>query len=103
MPNQNTLDNPNDIALREQSRQQRLAQGKADAARREQEKNVGPAKYYEPFTFRFRKIKPHPSFGGLWELAVLKKDGKVEEIIKDADALPECLDAISNIFANKGY
>ena len=33
----------------------------------------------------------------------MKKDGKVEEVIMDADALPYVLEAIGNIFTNKGF
>lgn len=95
-----TLDNPNDNALREQMRQQRVAAGAAFA---ERAKELPPAtQYSEPFTFRFRKIE-NGSFAGLWELAVLKPNGKVDEIVTDADALPNVLEAIGNIFANRGY
>ncbi len=99
MPEQRTLDNPNDIAIRETQKQQRLEQG-ATVARANTHQPV--IKYDVPFTFRFRQIK-NGSFSGLWELCAMKANGKVDEVITDADSLPEVLDAIGNIFANKGY
>lgn len=102
MADQRTLDNPNDIAIREQQRQQRLAQGQ-EIARRQAEPQKKP-EYSDAFIFRFRKHKGG-SFAGLWELSVMKHNQplKVEEIIFDANALPECLEAIGNIFANRGF
>ena len=100
MPENRTLDNPNDIAIREQQKQQRLAHGAALAAKAK-EPQPKP-EFSESFTFRFRKIKGG-SFSGLWELAAMRLDGKVDEIITDADSLPEVLESIANIFANKGY
>lgn len=97
-----TLDNPNDVAIREQQAQQRLAQGKALAEAKAHEKEIPPTKYSEPFIFRFRQIK-NGSFSGLWELCALKSNGKVDELIVDANSLPEVLDTIGNIFANRGY
>lgn len=102
MPEQRTLDNPNDIAIRESQKIQRLEQGRSIAERAAAEKKNVIKQYSESFTFRFRKIK-NGSFSGLWELAALKKDGKVDEIITDADALPNVLEAIGNIFANRGF
>lgn len=97
-----TLDNPNDIAIREQQRQQRLAM----AAQKPRATEIQPdqIEYDSPFIFRFRKIK-NGSFAGLWELAVMnpKRPEKVDEIVFDANALPECLEAIGNIFANRGF
>lgn len=103
MSQQRVLDNPNDIAIREQQKQYRLEQGAADAKRKAEEKAL-VTEYSESFTFRFRKIK-NGSFSGLWELAALKSDpkAKVDEIISDADALPHVLEAIGNIFANRGF
>lgn len=91
---------PEELAIREQQRQYRLAQGKA----LDEQKKVTAEKieYWDPFTFRFRKIK-NGSFAGLWELAAMKPGGKVEEIVVDADSLPNILDAVGNIFANRGY
>lgn len=99
-----TLDNPNDVAIREQQKQQRLAQGQATKERQARDANPEPLQFEQPFTFRFRKIK-NTSFAGLWELAVMKPGDpkKVDELIFDANALPECLEAIGNIFANRGY
>lgn len=102
MPEQRTLDNPNDIAIRESQKVQRLEQGRQDATRREAEKNSPPKEYSEAFIFRFRQIK-NGSFAGLWELCVLRKDGRVDETVMDADSLPNALEAIGNIFANRGF
>lgn len=99
MPDQRTLDNPNDIAIREQQKQQRLEMGRAADTRNQKQE---PRKYSEAFTFRFRQVK-NGSFAGLWELAAMKPNGKVDELIVDADALPNVLDLIGNIFANKGF
>ena len=103
MPDHRTLDNPNDVAIREQQRQQRLAQGKAIAEKAEVDKNAPKPEYEQPFYFRFRRIKTG-SFSGLWELAVMRphRPEAIDELIFDANALPECLDAIGNIFANRG-
>ena len=60
------------------------------------------AEYGDPFIFRFQRYK-NTSFQGLWRLEILNRHGKVEETITDADALPNILEAIGNIFANKGY
>lgn len=102
MAEQRTLDNPNDIAIREQQRLQRLEQGRELERRRIAEKDLKPKEYSDAFTFRFRKIK-NGSFSGLWELSVMKANGKVDEIITDADSLPNVLEMIGNIFANKGF
>ena len=99
MPEQKTLDNPNDIALRDIQKKVRLAQMQNPP----RANTIQPPKEYsEAFTFRFRQIK-NGSFSGLWELAAMKKTGKIDQIIIDADSLPEVLEAIGNIFANRGY
>lgn len=91
---------PEELQIREQQRQQRLAIGH----QLEEDKKIEqePRVFLEPFTFRFRKIS-NGSFAGLWELAAMRSSGKVDEIIIDADSLPNILDAVGNIFANKGY
>lgn len=91
---------PEELQIREQQKQYRLAQGKAMEAQAAEPKE--PTEYWEPFTFRFRKIKSG-SFAGLWELAAMKPSGKVDELIIDADSLPNVLDAVGNIFANRGF
>lgn len=58
--------------------------------------------YSDPFIFRFQKYT-NTSFAGLWRLEILNKFGKIEETITDADALPNALEAIGNIFANRGF
>lgn len=102
MPEQRTLDNPNDIAIREVQRQERLAQGAVLAKRAAEDKKAKPIEYAHTFTFRFRQVN-NGSFAGLWELCVMKANGKVDERITDADSLPNVLDAIGNIFANRGF
>lgn len=100
MPEQRTVDTPNDMNIREQQKIQRLAQGKAIA---EQSKVLPARGVFSPaYTFRFRQWK-NTQFSGLWELAALNREGKVEKIISDADSLPELLESISNIFANAGF
>lgn len=99
MSEQRVIDNPNDVAIREQQKQQRLEMGRAVDVRNQQEV---VRKYSEPYCFRFRQIK-NGSFSGLWELCAMKTNGKVDELIVDADALPNVLDMIGNIFANKGF
>lgn len=99
MPEAKTVDTPNDVNIRAQQAEQRLAQGKALAA---SAKVMAKPEYARPYTFRFRQWK-NTQFSGLWELAVLNREGKVEELITDADSLPELLESIANIFANKGY
>lgn len=100
MANQRTLDNPNDIAIREQQKQQRLEMGRQIDSRNAEKQP--PMEYSEAFTFRLRKIK-NGSFAGLWELCAVRPNGRVDEVITDADALPNVLDMIGNIFANKGF
>lgn len=51
-------------------------------------------------TFRFRK-HVGGNFAGLWELAVVR-DGKVEQVISDADGLMFCIDNLSQIMENLG-
>lgn len=99
MPENRTLDNPNDIAIREDQKRLRLEMGRAES--RVKDKRL-IRQYSESFIFRFRKIR-NGSFAGLWELCALNKKGEVEETITDADALPYVLDSIGNIFANKGF
>ena len=98
MPDLRTLDNPNDVAIREDQKRIRLAHSHT-ASRAPKD---APIEYGPAFTFRFRQIR-NGSFSGLWELCAMKPNGKMDELIKDADALPEILDAIGNIFANRGY
>lgn len=100
MPDMQVRVRPEELAIREQQKQYRLAQGKKleeDANAKEE-----PRRFSEPFTFRFRKIQ-NGSFMGLWELTAMKPSGKVDELVIDADSLPNILDAVGNIFANKGY
>jgi len=97
---QRMVDNPNDVAIREQQKQQRLEMGRQIDSR--QANDQPKIEYSDAFTFRFRKIK-NGSFSGLWELCAMKPNGKVEEVITDADALPYVLESIGNIFANKGF
>ncbi len=94
-----TVDTPGDLAIREQQKQQRLAMGKAVDSRNTAQP---PIEYSPPFTFRFRQVK-NGSFSGLWELSAMKPNGKLDELIIDADSLPEVLERIGNIFANMGY
>lgn len=61
-----------------------------------------PAEYTDAFIFKFRMYK-NTSFHGLWRLEILNKFGQVEETITDADTLPNALEAIGNIFANRGF
>jgi hypothetical protein len=51
--------------------------------------------------FRLSKHVDGP-FPGLWELAVMKPDGTVDEIISDADMLQYCLDNLHQVLENKG-
>lgn len=102
MADPRTLDNPNDISIRETQKRFRLAQGEALAREAEARKKIPPREYSDGFIFQFRKVK-NGSFAGLWELSALKKNGKVDEVITDADTLPNVLDMIGNIFANKGF
>lgn len=90
---------PEQEAMRKEQARVRL-----DMARRTAELNAPQpaAEYSDPFIFRFRKYK-NTSFAGLWRLEVLNRFGQVEETITDADALPNALEAIGNIFANKGF
>jgi len=97
-----TLDNPNDIAIREEQKRHRLEQGRALLVKAEADKHVPPKEYSESFTFRFRQIK-NGSFAGLWELCAMRGNGKVDELIMDADSLPNVLESIGNIFANRGF
>jgi hypothetical protein len=99
VPEARTVDTPNDINIRESQRLQRLAQGKALEG---QKKTLDKPDWGPAFTFRFRQYKS-TQFSGLWELAAMRLDGKVDEIITDADSLPEVLESIANIFANRGY
>jgi len=99
-PEQRVIDNPNDIAIREMQRLQRLEMGKKIAA--DNEKILAKNQYREPFYFRFRQHK-NDNFGGLWELAVVDHKGKVDEVITDADTLSSALEAISRIFENAGF
>ena len=57
--------------------------------------------FEEPLIFRFKMWK-NTQFSGLWRLEVLNRQGKVDGVICDADALPNVLEAIGNIFANRG-
>ena len=100
MPDQRTVDTPNDMNIRESQAAQRLAQGKVLAT--QTKKTLDKPDWGPAFTFRFRQYKS-TQFSGLWELAAMRLDGKVDEIIADADSLPEVLESIANIFANKGY
>lgn len=99
-PEQRVIDNPNDIAIRELQRQQRLEMGKT--IEKNNAKVISSNKFREPFYFRFRQHKDD-NFGGLWELAVVDNKGKVDEVITDADTLSSVLDAISRIFENAGF
>lgn len=99
MPEARTVDNPNDVNIRAQLAEQRLAQGKAFAAI---PKDIQKAEYSKAYIFRFRQWK-NTQFSGLWELAALDRSGKVEEIVTDADSLPELLESLANIFANMGF
>lgn len=98
----NVLDNPNDIAIREEQRRVRVEQGQALIKKTEEEQNQPAREYSEPFLFRFRQVKSGP-FGGLWELAVMKPNGKIDEMVTDADALPNVLALLENIFINRGF
>lgn len=97
---QSTVDTPNDMNIREDQKRLRLELN----ARQKELASVEqpPYVFSEAYTFRFRQFG-NTNFSGLWELAILDKKGHVEEIVTDADALPNCLEMISNIFANKGF
>lgn len=99
MSEQRTIDTPNDIAMRQEQARVRLEQGRSIAGH---PTRLAKPEFNPSFTFRFRQYRT-TQFSGLWELAAIGRDGKVEEIITDADSLPEVLEAIGNIFANKGY
>lgn len=86
--------------MRKNQAQTRLALGATIAARDHQAQPE--AKYTEAFIFRFRMYE-NTTFHGLWRLEILNKFGQVEETITDADSLPNALEAIGNIFANKGF
>jgi hypothetical protein len=100
VPEIQTRVTPQEMGLREKQKQERLAIGATIAE--EAKKSDAPREYTDPFIFRFRKIK-NGSFAGLWELSAMKATGKVDEIVIDADSLPNILDAVGNIFANRGF
>lgn len=57
-------------------------------------------------TFRLRQHKgtpEFPSFNGLWELAMVDKNGKLEQILEDANDLTSCLDHIQGRFEEAGF
>lgn len=91
---------PAQEAMRLEQARVRLEQGRAAAVRANVKEPA--AEFSEPFIFRFKMFK-NTGFSGLWRLEVLNKFGKVEEMICDADTLPNTLEAIGNIFVNKGY
>lgn len=55
-------------------------------------------------TYNF-KLRQHISgnFPGLWELSLINKEGKVEKMISDADALPYCLENLQGELENDGF
>jgi hypothetical protein len=53
------------------------------------------------FTFRLTRHKDG-GFKGLWELAMLDGNGKLIEVIDDANALPYCVDNIQGVLENSG-
>lgn len=56
----------------------------------------------QQFTFRLRRHKGG-SFSGLWELSMLNKNGGVEKLLKDADALGYCIDDIQGVMEAGGF
>lgn len=94
-----TVETPIDAQIREEMKRQRIEAGAALSSRPDK---IRGAKFIEPFTFRFRQYK-NTQFAGLWELSAIRQDGSVEQIITDADALPNVLNLIGNIFENKGF
>ncbi len=97
---QQTVDTPQDMGIREDQKRVRLELSKRqhDLATAEQD----PVVFSESLTFRFRQFR-NTNFAGLWELCALDKRGNVIEKITDADALPNVLELIGNIFANRGF
>lgn len=100
MGHQQTVDTPTDIGIREDQLRLRKEMNQADVKRSADKQ--APHEFKEPFTFRLRQHK-NTQFSGLWELAVLDAKGRVETIITDGDALPNALEAIANIFSNRGF
>lgn len=97
---QQTVDTPNDTNIRADQMRVR----KEMLARQNELNSVlqDPYVFSESLTFRFRQYK-NTNFAGLWELAIVDKRGNIQELIIDADALPNVLEAISNIFSNRGF
>lgn len=58
--------------------------------------------FADPFIFRMKMWKNGP-FSGLWQLEALNSKGQVEQLITDAETLPNVLELMGNIFANKGF
>ena len=56
------------------------------------------------FCFRLKRYaKPkNPYFKGLWELCVIDEEGKVLEVVSDADGLYYCLENVHGILENMG-
>ena len=97
---QKTVYTPGDLNIHEDQKRIRLEQLDRQNYLRNVEQD--PYVFSESFTFRFRQYK-NTNFAGLWELAILDKKGHIEELICDADALPNVLEAIENIFTNRGF
>jgi hypothetical protein len=97
---QKSVDNPNDVSIRED--QQRIRLQLLERQKELDSVEQDPYVFSESFTFRFRQFK-NTNFAGLWELTSVDAKGHPIEKIIDADALPNVLEAIGNIFANRGF
>lgn len=60
------------------------------------------SQFGKSYTFKLRQHK-EGNFRGLWELSLIDKNGKVDKMISDADALNFCLDNLMGELENDGF
>jgi len=60
-------------------------------------------KLSDGYTFRLRQHLDHPSFHGMWELALMDDRGRVKTILEDANGLSFCLESIEGVLVSEGH
>lgn len=60
-------------------------------------------KYRTIFNFRIAQRCDHPETNNLWDLMAVDSEGRVLELICDADSLGACVDNLSAVMEQAGF